>query len=220
MSNYSLGLNFGHDTSACLIKDGKIYAAEEERWSGIKHNYPNENEKFLFPHESLKYCLERAKISLDKIDTIIGVSLHPEHRLGEDDGVLLDYLPKSIKRKIKFISHHQAHVLSGFYLTKFRSAVGLCIDGAGSMLGPDFDQRERVSGFYLDDKRVDKIYHLSETDIGKSNKSEQKENKQSLGNFYKNFAIRTVVPGDEPEGTMMAMAALSSGKKFYRAVKK
>jgi carbamoyltransferase len=35
-----LGLNFHHDTSAALLVDGHLYAAEEERWSGVKHNHP------------------------------------------------------------------------------------------------------------------------------------------------------------------------------------
>ncbi|MBU1164346.1 carbamoyltransferase [Patescibacteria group bacterium] len=202
-----------------MIKDGLIYTAEEERWSGIKHNSLTKKDEFLFPYKSLKYCLQRAKISLDKVETVIGVSMHPGHKLGYNDKILSNYLPRSIKRKVKFISHHEAHILSGYYLSKFNSAVGLCIDGAGSVLGLNFNQRERVSGFYLNGDRIDRIYHLSQTYDGKEGKNGLKKIKHSLGNFYNNFAIRTVLPGDEPEGTMMAMAALNSGKKFYHEVK-
>ena len=223
MSHYSLGLNFSHDTSACLIKDGKIYAAEEERWSGIKHNIElasltsfSKKDFFLFPYKSLKYCLQEAKVSLGGIDIIIGVSVHPKHRLGDNDDVLLKYLPKTIKNKIKFISHHQAHVLSGYYLTNFDPAIGLCIDGTGSMLGLGFNQLERISGFYIEDEKINRIYHLSQT---YDTRNKFKKINCSLGSFYGNFAIRTVAPGDEPSGTMMAMAALDSGKKFYSEVK-
>ena len=49
-----IGLNLFHaDTSACLVVDGKVVAAaEEERFSRIKH-YSG------FPLESIKYCLKK-----------------------------------------------------------------------------------------------------------------------------------------------------------------
>ena len=62
---YILGLNTYHgDSSACLIKSGKIVAAaEEERFNRIKH-YAG------FPYEAIKYCLEEAKISINDIENI------------------------------------------------------------------------------------------------------------------------------------------------------
>ncbi|MGQ9848364.1 MAG: carbamoyltransferase N-terminal domain-containing protein [Bacteroidales bacterium] len=62
---YILGLNAYHgDSSACIVKDGKlIAAAEEERFRRIKHWAG-------FPTEAIKYCLDEAKVKLEKIDYI------------------------------------------------------------------------------------------------------------------------------------------------------
>ena len=48
-----LGISaFCHDSAACIVKDGKIIAAaEEERFTGIKHDYS-------FPKNAINYCLK------------------------------------------------------------------------------------------------------------------------------------------------------------------
>jgi len=86
---YILGINsVYHESSACLIKDGRIIAAvEEERLSGIKHakrallTNPHE-----LPYLSINYCLVEAskidgrKITLNDLD-YIGYSFDPSARL-------------------------------------------------------------------------------------------------------------------------------------------
>lgn len=217
-----IGLNFSHDTSVCIIKDGKIFAAEEERWSKIKHNSIEKKDSFLFPKKALEYCLKAANTTIEEADEIIGVSMHPKHFLGDGNEVVLSLLPKNIKKKIKFIRHHEAHIFSGYYLSPFKTAVGLCIDGAGSMLGLGINCRERISAFYLNNNESDMIYLSTQTIdfVKKKNCIKKIKIKHSLGNFYLNFANRVVEKGDEPEGTMMAMAAFSNGNKFYDEIKK
>ena len=60
-----LGLNANHaDSSACLIKNGKLlFAIEEERINRIKHWAG-------LPIESIKACLKHANISLDEVNYI------------------------------------------------------------------------------------------------------------------------------------------------------
>jgi carbamoyltransferase len=60
---YILGIScFYHDSAAALIKDGKlIAAAEEERFSRIKHD-------FNFPSKAIRFCLEHAGISEKDLD--------------------------------------------------------------------------------------------------------------------------------------------------------
>ena len=62
---YILGLNLFHaDSSACLIKDGKIlYSLEEERFKRIKH-YSG------FPIESVEKIFENSGIKVEDIDYI------------------------------------------------------------------------------------------------------------------------------------------------------
>jgi carbamoyltransferase len=53
-----------HDSAAAIVRDGKIVAAaQEERFSRIKHDAG-------FPHGAVKFCLERAGVSLNDVDAI------------------------------------------------------------------------------------------------------------------------------------------------------
>lgn len=60
-----LGISaFFHDSAACLLQDGKIIAAaQEERFTRIKHDSS-------FPICAIKYCLQAAQVSFDKIEYV------------------------------------------------------------------------------------------------------------------------------------------------------
>ena len=60
-----LGLNFGgHDTSACLMKDGTLIAAcEEERYTKQKHTRD-------FPKNAINDCLKKANLSINDVTEI------------------------------------------------------------------------------------------------------------------------------------------------------
>lgn len=69
--SYILGVHGGtipgwtHDPSACLVKDGLlIAAAEEERFIRVKHASGR------FPVNAVRFCLERAGITLEDVDYI------------------------------------------------------------------------------------------------------------------------------------------------------
>ena len=56
---------FYHDSAACLLQDGKIIAAaQEKRFSRKKHD-PR------FPKIAITYCLIDAKITIDQIDYLV-----------------------------------------------------------------------------------------------------------------------------------------------------
>lgn len=79
---YVLGINCAyHESSACLIGDGKIIAAaEEERFNRRKHGKKacvyNPHE---IPRRAIQFCLEYGGVSWDQIQHI-GVSIDPEER--------------------------------------------------------------------------------------------------------------------------------------------
>ena len=54
-----LGISaFYHDSAACLVVNGQVIAAaEEERFTGIKHDDS-------FPINAIKYCLEQGRIKI------------------------------------------------------------------------------------------------------------------------------------------------------------
>ncbi|MBO4616098.1 MAG: hypothetical protein J5717_01990 [Lachnospiraceae bacterium] len=207
-----LGINLSHDTSVCLIKDGEVFAAEEERWSRIKHNSKNMQDEYLFPEKSLKYVLEESNVCINEISLVVCVSMSSYDIMYESIHGREEL--KQFKNVI-YITHHKAHILSGFLLSPFNKAVGICVDGAGSVLGLDYLVRERVSGYYLDDSKLIRIF--SNHDKVSVNVDDGKiiKHKNSLGRFYENFARRCIPIGDEPEGSMMALAAYAENEEEY-----
>ena len=150
-----LGLNCNHaDSSACLIKDGKLLVAiEEERINRIKHWAG-------LPINSIKECLKISKINVDEI-TDISINTNPlsninyklfyflkNYLFGRKKYEVFDRLKKKINLKkdinfqleplllnenvkIHYIDHHLSHIASAYYPSGFEEAVGLSIDGFG-----------------------------------------------------------------------------------------
>lgn len=152
---YILGINAYHgDSSACLLKDGKIInAIEEERIRRIKHWAG-------FPSEAIKFCLNDAGISIEDIDYIT-IGRNPSAHLSKKIISSLkklgnfDFLknrltniqkvitikaelakalgvPESkIRAQIKHIEHHRSHLASAFYSSPFDESAIISIDGFG-----------------------------------------------------------------------------------------
>ncbi len=171
---YILGLNAYHgDSSACLVKDGKLIAAvEEERFRRIKHWAG-------FPSESIRYCLDEAGINLDEIDHLavnsdpkanfikkvsFTLSKRPELDLLTDRlrnkkkrqsvSQLLEkkFSGQSFNGDVHHIEHHLAHLASAFLVSPYENAAVVSIDGFGDFSsaawgvghGSDIDVDNRV----------------------------------------------------------------------------
>lgn len=148
---YILGIScFYHDSSAALLKDGKIVAAaQEERFTRKKHD-------ISFPENAIRYCLESQKITIDEVD-YIGFYEKPflkferllyQHLqcFPKSYKVFLSSIPswtnekfriiKIIRKKLKykkdilFVQHHMAHAAS-FLISPFKEAAIVTIDGVG-----------------------------------------------------------------------------------------
>lgn len=153
MTMYILGINAFHgDSSACLICDGElIAAAEEERFRRIKHWAG-------FPSESIRFCLQRAGIKLSDVNHVAinqNISANFWHKVlfaissKPTLGILrarirnrrqrmdvAGYLSRSFPGekftgRIHQIEHHLAHMASAFYVSPFKNATVLSIDGFG-----------------------------------------------------------------------------------------
>jgi carbamoyltransferase len=152
---YILGVNAYHgDSSACLLKDGKILCAiEEERIRRIKHWAG-------FPSEAIKFCLEDAGISISELDYIT-IGRNPSAHLTRKIFTSLKKLSNfsfikdrvanikkvtsmkweiaksmgvsesAIKAEIKHIEHHRSHMASAFFVSPFEESAILSIDGFG-----------------------------------------------------------------------------------------
>ncbi len=150
---YILGIScYYHDAAAALLKDGKlIAAAEEERFTRIKHD-------FDFPENAIDFCLDYAGISGRDLDYVVFYekpflkferilmttfqTFPKSWNLFREAMIpwLSDKLwVKSIIRgkvgteynRILFGEHHLSHAASAFYPSPFEEAAILTVDGVG-----------------------------------------------------------------------------------------
>jgi len=159
MSRKILGISaFYHDAAAAIIDgDNVIAAAQEERFTRIKHT-----EKF--PTQAIRFCLEESGFSLEDLDAVVFYDkpLLKFERLLETyfafapKGLLsflkaipvwLDeklFLKKKIreglrevasfdKKKLRllFSEHHLSHAASAFYTSELEESAILIMDGVG-----------------------------------------------------------------------------------------
>jgi len=169
---YILGINAYHgDSSACLVKDGELIAAlEEERIRRIKHWAG-------FPSEAIKWCLSYANISIKDID-YIAISRNPFARFHKKILRVLIKRPnlsflrerfgnlkkvksikgnlskifgineKEIKAELINVEHHRSHLASSFFISPFKEAALVSIDGFGdfvsTMLGTGRENKMKI----------------------------------------------------------------------------
>ncbi|TGL56225.1 carbamoyltransferase [Leptospira ognonensis] len=155
---YLLGISaYYHDSAACLLKNGEVFAAaQEERFTRKKHDS-------RFPSSAIQYCLTEANITVDELSNVIFYDkpLVKFERLLE---TYLAYAPKglisffasmpiwlkeklflksTLQKELKLLSptksfpkilfseHHQAHAASTFFVSPFEKSIVLCLDGVG-----------------------------------------------------------------------------------------
>ena len=95
-----LGLNFGHDGSVCLVKDGKLVSAiSTERITGVK-------KEPAFTDDVINYVLESGGLTIDDID--IATNDVNQEIFGNDYEVT-DINIQGRRIKLYVIPHHLAH---------------------------------------------------------------------------------------------------------------
>lgn len=150
-----LGLNVNHaDSSACLLKNGKLlFGIEEERINRTKHWAG-------IPIKSIEECLKSTNIDSSEI-TDISLNSNPlsnfqkkgffflkNYILGKKKYEVAERTIKKLsikniinnqsnnfnfghKVRVNYIDHHIAHIASGYYASGYKDAIGLSIDGFG-----------------------------------------------------------------------------------------
>jgi len=156
-----LGISaFYHDSAAALVRDGEIIAAaQEERWTRIKHDN-------RFPSNAVEYCLEAGGLGAEELDYVVFYEkpLLKFERLFES---YIGYAPqgfrqflmgmplwlrqklhlpremdKALGQKYKgryvFTEHHESHAASAFFPSPFEEAAFLTMDGVGEWATASF----------------------------------------------------------------------------------
>ena len=148
-----LGIScYYHDAAAALLRDGQLVAAaEEERFSRIKHDYG-------FPKNAIRFCLETAGIRGADLDYAVFFE-KPFRKLDRILATVLQTYPQSWKvfresmitwmldklwvgstleselgiprSKVLYSEHHLSHAASAFLCSPFDEAAILTVDGVG-----------------------------------------------------------------------------------------
>lgn len=148
-----LGIScYYHDAAAVLLRDGQLLAAaEEERFSRVKHDYN-------FPRQAIRFCLEAGGISGPELDYVVFFE-KPFRKLDRILATVLQTYPRSYKvfresmitwiidklwvastleselgvgkGKVLFSEHHLSHAASAFLCSPFEDAAILTVDGVG-----------------------------------------------------------------------------------------
>ena len=148
-----LGINAYHgDSSACLLRDGRIVAAaEEERFRRLKHWAG-------FPSEAIRYCLGEARARLSDLDHValnqdsganlrrkifyslrhrpqlamLAAKLRTKRRRNAVEADLQScFSGERLGATVHRVEHHLAHLASAFLVSPFSEAVIASIDGFG-----------------------------------------------------------------------------------------
>src|SRR3989344_3734041 len=208
-----LGIScFYHDAAACILKDGRIVAAAaEERFTRKKHDNG-------FPRHAIDFCLRRAGISANEIGYIAFYE-KPILKFERIISQHLQHFPKSAKvyvesmglwfneklqikkllekefyyhGKVVFIPHHLSHAASAYYLSGFKKAAIVTIDGVG-------EWATTTMGF----GEVPKIIIEKEIRFP-----------HSLGLFYSAINTYLGFKANNDEYKVMGLAAYGSSKPF------
>ena len=157
---YTLGIScYYHDSSAAILKDGKVIAAvEEERFSRKKFDDD-------FPKQAINWCLKESGISSKNLDSVAFYDkpvLKFERLLDNYIAVaprglysFLDVIPKWLHKRlwvkdeiskhlkdfngeIVFPEHHMSHAAHAFFTSSFDEAAILTVDGVGEWTTASF----------------------------------------------------------------------------------
>ncbi len=149
-----LGLSFDyHDAAAALVIDGEIIAAaQEERFTRVKHDAG-------LPEKAIEFCCGQAGLKPNQLDAVVFYE-DPMVKMDRilrstltSNGVDHDFLNRTLqgwiqsdrlgfreriaeklcidKSKIFTITHHQAHSASAFFCSPFPEATVITLDGVG-----------------------------------------------------------------------------------------
>jgi carbamoyltransferase len=160
MSLFILGVNSAyHESSACLIHEGRLLAAvEEERFNRIKHGkHSRVDNAHELPWRSIEFCLQQAGIGAEAV-THVGYSFDPDARrrlnrelpdtdrvpagdFGSPEGEEIFYrsnqeaarqLRERFPRaELHLLEHHLCHAASAYVVSPFEEAAVLTLDGIG-----------------------------------------------------------------------------------------
>jgi len=211
-----LGISaFYHDSAACLVVNGQVIAAaEEERFTGIKHDDS-------FPINAIKYCLEEGRIKISDVKEIcwyekpkkkeeraykifnkrflrtLLLRLKARKRFKTENPF---FLLKSIgyRGRVKFVDHHRSHTNFSYYTSPFKEAAILTVDGVGEW--------ETVTISHAKGNNIKKLYSVNFP--------------HSLGMLYSTITSFLGFKPNEGEYKVMGLSPYGDPSKYFGKLNK
>jgi carbamoyltransferase len=213
---YVIGITaYYHDSSVCLFKnDQLVFACEEEKFSGVKHDH-------RFPEKTLDYIYEKYKLNSSnieavsfyeqptlKLDRVKKNSLkcffkNPIYSIksyfnARENFIELDNRLKEISNNVFYSNHHESHIYYSYYTSYFKDSIVLSVDGVGE-------------------------YDTTTYSIFKDGNKEQNtisSYPHSLGLFYSAMTSFLGFKPNEGEYKMMGLASYGNSNKYIDGVRK
>ena len=213
VKGYILGIACGyHDSSAALIKDGRVLGAvEEERFTGIKHDSS-------FPVNTIKWLLDYNKIQPEDIEVVCfyddpkkkldrikestkrggltnilkrnSIISNNKKEFKEIENNIYKYTHKDVK--IVWGDHHLSHVAYSYYTSPYDKAGVVSVDGVGEW--------ETTSLYYVENNNFVKIESVNFP--------------HSLGMLYSAFTAFLGFKPNEGEYKVMGLAPYGNPNKY------
>jgi carbamoyltransferase len=212
---YIVGITaFYHDSSACLFKNGKlIFACEEERFTGIKHDSS-------FPTNTINYIFEKYGLSKNDISVVCyyespelkykrvwntfkkNFFKNPIHSISSliDITILtwkIELSLREISENIFYSPHHESHLYYSGYTSNFKKSFVLSIDGVG--------ETDTITAGYYDE------FGITYTSLGKY--------PNSLGLFYSAMTSYLGFKPNEGEYKLMGLASYGKETHFVKLIR-
>jgi carbamoyltransferase len=205
-----IGINLGHDRSACLAADGRVRVAiAEERLSRRKHEVPvnDRGERYCsFPERSVRYCLDACDLTYADVDLVVASTTYVlDTRTGRRRCLVPDDVRGQCRQlartPVEVVGHHLAHAASAAPCAGFDSAAVLVVDGGGSIVRRDVDgaptELERTTVFRFRDGELTPLHRVTGGPPAYGN---------SIGDFYQ-LITAYLGFGLGEEGKTMGLAA-------------
>lgn len=205
-----IGISCGfHDSAACLVKDGKIiYAIEEEKFTGIKHDSS-------FPDNALNWIIKESRYKPEEIHEVcfyesillktqrIVITCIGNFQIIDAVKFLVKglknntFINKKIKNlfpnaNIKKFNHHDTHIAYSYLTSPFKSAAFLTVDGVGEW--------ETATFGFAKENNWTKIESINYPN--------------SLGMLYSTFTAFLGFKPNEGEYKVMGLAAYGNPKTY------
>lgn len=197
---YVIGISaYYHDSSACLFRDNElIFACEEEKFTGIKHDNS-------FPNMTINYIFEKYNLIKSDIECVCYYE-HPKLRLKRKKSyfkslknmIKVWYNLKKISNKIHYTPHHISHMTYSYLSSNYDKALIVSVDGVG--------ETSTVS--------------IGKGENGKVTQLKTIEYPNSLGLFYSAMTAFLGFKPNEGEYKVMGLASYGNPTIFRRKMMK